>query len=85
MFESMKSCGGKKEENVYIFWEGGACSFKSDNQEMIVHSLNIDLKGMREIALHIFGERPSQTDKTGSTKALRYKNDPVSEVFLKSQ
>lgn len=70
----MKCCGGKKDENVYIFWEGGTCSFKSKNQEMIIHSLNIDLKGMREIALHIFGERPSQTDKrAGSTKALRYK------------
>lgn len=58
MFDSVKCCRKMKKENRYVFGRG-TCSLKSYDEEMRICSLNTDLKEMREIALHIFGERTS--------------------------
>lgn len=69
----------------FIYLGGNAYSFKSDDQEMSIFSLNNDLKAIRERALHIFGERTFQTDKAHSANVLRLEGAPSWRNFHRNQ
>ena len=71
MSDDIKFCGKNKDDKGLQIPEGAACSFKSDDQEVRICSLNKDVKVVWDRALHIFGERTFQIDKTGGTNAVR--------------